>query len=97
MHPQNCVYHAIHFIDQYPILNKNRNRTPRLVISGPVICLSSVFLNFTLSAILRTGSSSLVTFFAKGVCKGGKSGEQGAVKGSGELVLAFVYERRTDL
>lgn len=60
-------------------------------MSGPVMCLSSVLLNLTLSAILRTGGSSLVTLFVGGVCNGGKSGEHGAVKGSGELVLPLVY------
>lgn len=62
------------------------------------MCLSSVLLNLTLSAILRTGGSSLVTFFVGGVCSGGKRGEHGAVKGSGELVLPLVCgERRDDL
>ncbi|KYQ49959.1 hypothetical protein ALC60_10981 [Trachymyrmex zeteki] len=51
------------------------------------MCLSSVLLNLTLSAILRTGGSSLVMLFVGGVCSGGKSGEHGAVKGSGELVF----------
>lgn len=54
------------------------------------MCLSSVLLSLTLSAILRTGTSSLVTLFVGGVCRGGKSGEQGALKGSGELVLPLV-------
>lgn len=63
-------------------------------MSGPVMCLSSVLLNLTLSAILRTGGSSLVTLFVGGVCSGGKSGEHGAVKGSGELVLPLVYEEK---
>lgn len=61
------------------------------------MCLSSVLLSLTLSAILRTGTSSLVTLFVGGVCRGGKSGEQGALKGSGELVLPLVCgnQRRT--
>lgn len=64
-------------------------------MSGPVICLSSVLLNLTLSAILSTGASSLVMFFVGGACRGGKSGEHGAVRGSGELVLPLVCENET--
>lgn len=64
-------------------------------MSGPVMCLSSVLLNLTLSAILSTGGSSLVTLFVGGACSGGKSGEHGAVKGSGELLLPLVYEKET--
>ena len=74
----------------YLVFFTNKIRTPRLVMSGPVMCLSSVLLNLTLSAILRTGGSSLVILFVGGVCSGGKSGEHGAVKGSGELVLPLV-------
>ncbi|EZA56745.1 hypothetical protein X777_02352 [Ooceraea biroi] len=58
------------------------------------MCLSSVRLNLTLSAILRTGGSSLVTFFVGGACSGGKSGEHGAVKGSGELLLPLGCKKR---
>lgn len=63
-------------------------------MSGPVMCLSSVRFNLTLSAILRTGGSSLVTLFVDGACSGGKSGEHGAVRGSGELLLPLGCEKR---
>lgn len=59
-------------------------------MSGPVMCLSSVRFSLTLSAILSTGASSLDTVFAGGVCNGGSNGEQGAVRGSGELVFPLI-------
>lgn len=59
-------------------------------MSGPVMCLSSVRRNLTLSAIFKIGCSSLTTPLVGGACKGGKSGEHGAVRGSGELVFPLV-------
>ena len=55
------------------------------------MCLSSVLLSLTRSAIFKTGVSSRVTLLdVGGVCKGGKSGEHGAVRGSGELRFPLV-------
>lgn len=60
------------------------------------MCLSSVLLSLTLSAIFKIGASSRVTLLdVGGVCEGIKSGEQGAVRGSGELRFPLVcFDRK---